>query len=72
MARLFRNDEALACHEQILQRSPKNEQGLEERVRLLGILGHSDEAFELQSKAFEDEQFAEQYHQEGLQMLNLL
>ncbi len=72
LQQLKRLDEALAAMDWAISLSPEDRELWLAKSTILMDLGRDDEAMELQSKAFDDEEFAEKYHQDGLKLFGML
>ena len=72
LKKLGRAEDALVAIERAINAAPSDRKLWLNKYTILDELGFEDEALELITKAFEDKEFAEQYHQEGLQMLKQL
>ena len=68
LRKLGRTDEALAAIDGAIVCTPDDRNLWLHKSIILGDLGRDDEAEELQTLTFEDKEFAEQYHQEGLEL----
>ncbi|MEI6215320.1 MAG: tetratricopeptide repeat protein [Desulfuromonadales bacterium] len=68
LRKLDRTDDALAAIERAIALRPDDRNLWLHKSVILGDLGRDDEAEELQVRAFEDKEFAERYHQEGLEL----
>jgi superkiller protein 3 len=69
LQKLSRIEEALSAIDRAIASTPDDRNLWLHKSILLGDLGRDDEAVELQTLAFEDKEFAEKYHQEGLNLL---
>jgi tetratricopeptide (TPR) repeat protein len=67
-----RYEEALQAMDHAIRLAPDNRELWLAKSTILSDLGRSDDAYDLQCKAFEDEQFAEQYHRDGLKLFDAL
>jgi tetratricopeptide (TPR) repeat protein len=68
LRKLARNGEALAAIDRAIACAPGDRNLWLHKSIILGDLGRDDEAEELQTLTFEDKEFAERYHQEGLEL----
>lgn len=72
LQQLKRFEEALAAMDRAIALAPHDRELWLAKSTILSDLGYHDEAFELQSTAFDDEAFAEKYHQDGLKLFDML
>jgi tetratricopeptide (TPR) repeat protein len=69
---LKRFEEALAVCDEVIALDPQNKHHLLVKSLVLSDMGRSDEAFELQSQAFSDKKFADEWDAQNKRLLNLL
>lgn len=69
---LKRFEEALAACDEVIALDPQNKRHLLVKSLVLSDMGRSDEAFELQSQAFSDQKFADEWDAENKRLLDLL
>jgi len=72
LQQLKRCEEALETMDRAISLVPNDRELWLAKSTILSDLGLDDEALELQSKAFDDEEFAEKYHQDGLRMMDMM
>ena len=72
LQKLGRFDAALRSYDEAIALASSDKRLLLKKSVCLSDAGRSDEAFALQEQAFSDPAFAEQYHQEGLALLDML
>jgi tetratricopeptide (TPR) repeat protein len=72
LQKLGRNDEALVAIDRAIASEPGDRNLWLRKSIILGDLGRDDEAEDLQTHAFEDKEFADRYHQEGLELFRKL
>jgi tetratricopeptide (TPR) repeat protein len=72
LRKLVCNEEALAAIDRAIACTPDDRNLWLHKSVILGDLGRDEEAVELQILTFEDKEFAERYHQEGLELFKLM
>lgn len=72
LSQMKRHEESLAEYERALKLAPQDRKLWLEKATTLADCGRREEADKLIAEAFKDEKFAEEYHQEGLKLLDQL